>query len=277
MPINKQDIIKELLQIPRIAKRIEELKLTPAQVEEALPILIDMAEQVDDEHTKYLTSFYVSHAGAIKRMEVRSSHWQKFEYLDNIVTQNLERIDFEDEKEFMKEDARKALMPLISDFLSGDMKPRRGIFLYGQMGVGKTFLLKRIAKKLAEQGKKVGFINTSTLVQKVKTTFSATAEGMYDDVVEQLKNVDYLFIDDIGAEPISSWFRDEFLFSILNDRMQKQKTTFFSSNYSYDQLSKIESRTMNAKYPEIDKAARLITRIEALTVPFELLGKNKRF
>lgn len=275
--INKQDIIKELLQNQRIAKRIEELKLTPSQIEEALPILMDMQEQVDDEHTKYLTSFYVSDSGAVKRMEVRSSYWQKFAYLENIVTQDIERINFEDDKEFLKEDARKGLMPMISNYLKNDGSIKKGIYLYGQMGVGKTFLLKRIAKKMAEIGKKVGFVNLSTLVQKVKSTFSPSNEGGYDDVVDKLKNVDYLFIDDIGAEPVSQWFRDEFLFSILNDRMQNERITFFTSNYSYDDLSHVESRTVNAKYRDIDKAARLITRVEALTVPFELKGKNKRF
>lgn len=272
---NKADIIKELLQNPRIAKRVEELKLTPSQIEEALPILMDMSEQKDDEHSKYLTSFYVSPAGAIKRMEVRSTYWQKYEYLENIVTQDIERIDFEDEKEFFKEDERKALLPYISDYLLDDGRHRKGLYIHGLMGVGKTFLLKRIARKLAEQGKQIGFINLSTLVQKVKASFSS--ETGYDDVVELLKNVDYLFIDDIGAEPITSWFRDEFLFSILNERMQKQRTTFFSSNYNLDQLAQIESRTVNQKYRDLDKAARLITRVDALTVVFELKGKNKRF
>lgn len=276
MAFDKQTIIRELLQHPRIAKRIEELKLTPAQIEEALPILMDMSEQIDDEHTKYLTSFYVSSAGAIKRMEVRSSWFQKYEYLDNVLTQNIERIDFEDEKDFIKEDERKVVLPYITSYLNNDNLTKKGLYLFGQMGVGKTFLLKRIAKKLAEQGKQIGFVNSSTLVQKVKSTFGGSGDE-YDEMANLLKEVDYLFIDDIGAEPISSWFRDEFLFSILNDRMQKQKTTFFSSNYNLDQLSQIESRTVNQKYRDIDKSARLLTRIEALTVQIELKGKNKRF
>lgn len=271
----KLEIAKKLLNNPRIAERVHELDLNKEQILEALPIMMDMDEQVDDEKTQHLTSFYISANGSIKRMEVRSTYWKKYEYLENVVTQSINPVDFEDEKEFFKEDGRKNIIPYIDKYIKEQGIYHKGLFLYGQMGVGKTFVLKRIARRIAQEGSKVAFINVSELATKVKKMLSQ--EHSYDEFLTMLKDVDYLFIDDIGAEPVTSWFRDEILFSLLNDRMQKEKTTFFSSNYSYAQLEQVESRTVNLKYKDMDKAARLITRVQALTVPVELTGKNKRY
>lgn len=60
MNLDKDQLLKELVKIPRIAARISELKLNQDQITEALPILIDMSEEKDDENTKYLTSFYLT-------------------------------------------------------------------------------------------------------------------------------------------------------------------------------------------------------------------------
>lgn len=43
-------------------------------------------------------------------------------------------------------------------------------------------------------------------------------------------------IDDIGADSLSSWLRDDVLGVILQYRMQEELPTFFSSNLSLTQL-----------------------------------------
>ena len=272
---NKKELIASLLKNKRIFDRVKELKLSEAQIEQALPILIDMSEEKDDENTKFLTSFYVSHTGSINKMQVRSTYWSQFAFLDNLVTGDIQEINFDDDKDFIKEESRRNLVQKLNKYLTGTGNKEKGIFIYGKMGIGKTFLLKRIAKKIAQQGFKIGIINLSDLATKIKNQLSEQVG--YEKTLETLKQVDFLFIDDIGAEPITSWFRDEIVFSILNDRMQTKRTTFFTSNYSYSELAKIEARTNKVSYPEYDKANRLLERIKALTEPYELVGKNKRF
>lgn len=273
--LDKDELIKELMAHPRIAKRVEELKLTREQVEQALPIMIDMADEEDDSNKRYLISFDLTPQGNIARKQVLSTEGLKYAYLSNVVTYDINPINFEEDKEFDKDIERKNLMPMIQKYLDKDSKYQKGIYLYGQKGVGKTFILKRIARMLAKDNKKVGFFMISDLVSQIKNSFKDD-EGSAP-LIRMLKEVDYLFIDDIGTEPITPWFRDENLFSILNDRMQNEKTTFFSSNFSYEELEKVEARTTGFAFKEFDKASRLMDRVKALTIPFELKGKNKRF
>lgn len=275
MNLDKDQLLKELVKIPRIAARISELKLNQNQITEALPILIDMSEEKDDENTKYLTSFYLTHTGNVKKMQVRSTYWKQFEYLDNLVTRDIQEINFEEDKEFIKEESRRNLVQKLNKYFTGTGNHEKGMYIYGKMGIGKTFLIKRIAKRFAQEGFKIGIINLSDLATKVKNQLS---DGIgYEKTLETLKKVDFLFIDDIGAEPVTAWFRDEIVFSILNDRMQTRRTTFFTSNYSYNELQKVEAKTSKNKYPEYDKSNRLMERIKALTEPYELVGENKRF
>ena len=272
---DKKELINSLMKNKRIFNRVKELKLTEAQIEQALPILIDMSEEKDDENTKYLTSFYVSHTGSINKMQERSTYWAQYAYLDNLVTGDIQEINFDEDKDFIKEESRRNLVQKLNKYLTGTGKHEKGVYIYGKMGIGKTFLLKRIAKKVAQAGYKIGIINLSDLATKIKNQLSEQVG--YEKTLETLKQVDFLFIDDIGAEPITSWFRDEIVFSILNDRMQTKRTTFFTSNYSYAELAKMEARTNKSSYPEYDKSNRLLERIKALTEPYELVGKNKRF
>ncbi len=274
MAFNKQELIEKLLLNKKIMERVSELNLSKEQIDEALPIMIDMNSQVEDETSLYLISFYVTPTGAVKRMEVLSEIGKKISFKDNIVTNELFPVDFLETEDYFKDDERKTLVKSFAKFLQ-EPQPTKGLYIYGDMGIGKSFTIKRFAKKIAEQGHKVGIVNLPDLVAKVKGSFNLNER--YEQITNMLRGAEFLFIDDIGAEAISTWFRDEFLFGILNSRMDDKKVTFFSSNYNIQDLEKIESRTPNMKYRDFDKAKRLINRIQALATPIHLKGKNKRF
>lgn len=270
----KDKILQDILKNDRVANRVNELKLSKEQMYDALPILIDMADETDDNKTDTLTSFYVNERGVVKRMAILSSKGKKKAYLDNIITQDLNYVDFEEGADFIKEEGRKVVVNEFSKYIKGE-QVKKGLYIHGDMGIGKTFMLKKFAKMLAENGKKVGFINVSNLVSKIKLTFNTTDSS--ETILNDLQEVDYLFVDDIGAEKISSWFRDEFLFPLLNERMDKKRITFFTSNYSTDGLTTQESKTSGAKYRDLDNAKRLVSRIKALSNEFKITGTNKRY
>ena len=277
--MNKElkDIIDKIMQNKRIANRIKFFNLSENQILDSLPIFIDMLNEKDDEKTEVLTSFNISTTGSIKKINILSTFGKKIGYMNNIITQNINPINFEEEKEFHKDEARKTIINEFSKFLKSENINKKGFYLYGKMGIGKTFILKRFCKLLAEKGKKVGFINVSNLIQVIKSTFNKITSSQSITILKTLQNVEYLFIDDIGAEKISSWFRDEFLFPLLNERMERKKITFFSSNYSFFNLAKQESKTNNSQYQDFDKSNRLISRIKALSVEMNITGINKRY
>ena len=93
-------------------------------------------------------------------------------------------------------------------------------------------------------------------------------------MINKIKNTPLLFIDDIGAENVTAWSRDEILCTILQYRMDNKLCTFFTSNLNIEDLEKHLSITKEGN--EIVKARRITERIKQLTIDMELISKNLR-
>ena len=57
----------------------------------------------------------------------------------------------------------------------------------------------------------------------------------YEERFDMVKEANLLLLDDIGAEKLSDWARDEVLGVILQYRMEEHLPTFFTSNLSLNQ------------------------------------------
>ena len=102
-------------------------------------------------------------------------------------------------------------------------------------------------------------------------------QAFYEDFnskFEYVKKVPLLLIDDIGAEGLTDWNRDEILCPLLQYRMDNNLTTFFTSNLN---LKELESHLATSKrgVDEV-KSKRIISRIEQLTEDLEMISKNLR-
>jgi len=89
-----------------------------------------------------------------------------------------------------------------------------------------------------------------------------------------MKNTEILLIDDIGAENVTPWSRDEVLSPILQYRMDNNLKTFFTSNLNIEDLEKHLALTKDGE--EVVKSRRIIERIKQLTNDVELVSKNLR-
>lgn len=78
----------------------------------------------------------------------------------------------------------------------------------GPSGCGKSTLAGFLTRSLAKQGYRLGYIHFPTYLIDLKNSFS---EFGNDNNIEELRNVDYLVIDDLGGENVTSWSRDEVL------------------------------------------------------------------
>lgn len=90
-----------------------------------------------------------------------------------------------------------------------------------------------------------------------------------------VKSTPILMLDDIGAESMTSWVRDELLGTILQYRMAEQLPTFFSSNFSPSELKHHFTYSQRGEKEEV-KAARLMERILYLAEAVLLEGENRR-
>lgn len=159
----------------------------------------------------------------------------------------------------------------IHEFL--DAKKKEGLFLFGRPGVGKTHLAIAIANEAARLNLRVGFVNVPDFANECKLLMQE--KETLDRKLRTMRSVDFLVLDDIGGENCTAWFRDELLLPILNERMDKQKTTYFTSNFDYETLEKHYASTNNGSDEPI-KANRIIERIKALTYLQEISGENRR-
>lgn len=167
-------------------------------------------------------------------------------------------------------DAYEALLRFIADYREGEK--RKGIYLYGPLGVGKSYMLVAFARKLAERG-------VATLMVYLPDFFRDIKQSIGDNSlqlkIEALKNIDVLILDDIGAESISQWERDEILGAILQARMVKGLPTIYSSNLDYDGLERHLSYSSKGG-EELLKAKRIMERIRHYTDAYLVDGPNRR-
>jgi len=162
----------------------------------------------------------------------------------------------------------KAIDGFLENYEKG--KKIKGIYLYGAFGVGKSFLLMHLAKRLEEKGERIIFAGYPDLMRQIKSAIFDNAE----EIIAELKTIDILVLDDIGSENNTPYIRDDVLSPILQYRMDNDLPVFMTSNLSLDELSKHFSETNN----ELDdmKGRRIIERIRNLMHSIELSDKNYR-
>ena len=138
-------------------------------------------------------------------------------------------------------------------------KEFRNLFLYGDTGVGKTFLSHCIAKELLGKTHSVLYFPAYDLFEVLaQQAFSHQAE----DSREHILSCDLLIIDDLGTELTNS-FVSSGLFSIVNERLLRRKSTIISTNLSLEAFSDTYSE-------------RTFSRIVSSYVTLKLTGEDIR-
>lgn len=168
---------------------------------------------------------------------------------------------------------RSQAMAEIGSFLDKYSKDvhQKGLYLSGSFGVGKTYILAGLANSVAAMNKNVVFLHVPNFIAGLSSHFN---DNSLMDEVQRISNSDLLILDDIGAENLSQWSRDEVLAVILQSRMDNQLPTFFSSNFAMADLEEHFKETKNAIDPV--KAARLMERVRTLAKEVTISGPNRR-
>ena len=215
--------------------------------------------------------------GRLKIGFTSCKYYKSQQHLDNIQAFHMPKSMANANFETMHTDAnREELFRLGMDFVVNYKKDeyKKGMFLYGSMGSGKTYAMCAIANELAKRGVGCAVVYFPELIAQIKASFSAEANAG-NAIVEKLKDVPVLMLDDIGSESVTSWMRDEILGRILNHRMMHELPTFFTSNFNFEELQAHYGQTTRNEYEPV-KAARILERIRALAIPIKLVGKNYR-
>lgn len=137
------------------------------------------------------------------------------------------------------------------------------LFLYGDTGVGKTFLSNCVAKELLDTGHSVIYFTAFQLFDILeKNTFHRDTDA---DIIAAHQNIfdcDLLIIDDLGTEMPNSFTTSQ-LFLCLNERILRKKSTIISTNLTMNQVAEIYSE-------------RTFSRISSNYVMLKLFGDDIR-
>ena len=141
--------------------------------------------------------------------------------------------------------------------------------MHGSFGGGKTYLLAAAFNELSKKNIKSAIVYYPELLRNIKN-FSEDFDAKFN----YLKKVPLLLLDDIGAENVTGWNRDEILGPLLQYRMESYLPTFFTSNLNIKELE--EHFSINGNNQDKVKARRLIERILVISEPIEMISENKR-
>lgn len=159
----------------------------------------------------------------------------------------------------------KNILEKSRQFTENFSNERCGILIYGETGLGKTFLSNCIAKALLDSGHTVLYLSSIYLFENVLSEIIMNHHN--DDgkrmLYDYIYSCDLLIIDDLGTELTNSFVQSQ-LFEIINTRNNKSLSTLISTNLNIRQLQE--------RYTE-----RVMSRIVADYMVFNLYGDNIRY
>lgn len=148
----------------------------------------------------------------------------------------------------------------------------KGLYLCGKFGVGKTYMMGAVINELAARNIPSMIVYVPDFFRELK---QSVTDGTVQEKIDYVKKMDVLILDDIGAETISAWIRDDVLGVILQYRMMEKLPTLYTSNYDYDELEEHLSYSQKGGIERL-KAKRILERIRHLTTFVFVDGKNRR-
>lgn len=112
---------------------------------------------------------------------------------------------------------------------------KQNIIIRGTTGVGKTFLTECLANYLSAKGFSVCFLTAfemNNLMQKYHTTFDSSKNAILSPLIHS----EFLFIDDLGTEPMLKNVTLNYLYLIISEREKLKKPLIITTNLTPDSL-----------------------------------------
>lgn len=284
--LNFETLKNQILGDPEVQDFVLQHQLTPAEVAKSLPKF----NQYISERDKYLTQDNSYRTKGYQPILQMNEGYADVFYLEtrelvearrkqdikNRVTliglpNHLKSIQASDID--LEDPNRISLYQEINAYIKNfESKKAKGLYIYGNFGVGKSYLMAYLANRLSDKyQKKTTVLHFPTFSIDIK---NAINDGTVKKEIDAIKQAEILVLDDIGAEQSSSWIRDDVLQVILQYRMQEQLLTFFTSNFD---LEGLESHFAKSKSgDETWQSKRVMERITYLAKALHLEGSNRR-
>ena len=127
----------------------------------------------------------------------------------------------------------------IKELINNITENRKGIYIWGQSGSGKTHIAYAIANYLPNRDKnriKVIVKNVPELLKSIRDDYNRQNQDKEWTMDKIIENRDLLILDDIGSEKITDWVEETF-YLLINKKYEEMIPIIFTSNYSIEELS----------------------------------------
>jgi DNA replication protein DnaC len=106
----------------------------------------------------------------------------------------------------------------------------KGLLLMGPSGVGKTHLAVAALKELIRRGHSGLFCDYRELLKEIQASYNPASESTEMGILEPIRTVELLVLDDLGASKPSAWVLD-IIGLVLNARYNEKLMTLLTTNY----------------------------------------------
>jgi DNA replication protein DnaC len=127
--------------------------------------------------------------------------------------------------------------------IGANLDEGRGVWLFGDVGTGKTTLAMLVSKAALAAGRTVAIYSLPRLLNLLREAIGSDDGKL--DLLDRLATVDLLHLDDVGAENSTDWVLEQ-LYSIVNTRYEEQRALVVTSNLGPEELGEqIGERTVS--------------------------------
>lgn len=149
---------------------------------------------------------------------------------------------------------------------------KRGLYLGGDTGLGKTGLAVSLLHAVIDAQKTCLFFNEAALFKRLKATMNARSQETENDVLSIVTTVAWLVLDDVGVIKPSDYVIETY-YHVVEQRRTKGLHTVMTSNLSTVDLEKYW-RGENGN--EFHASKRVIDRVRESYTGVTFIGKNLR-
>lgn len=139
---------------------------------------------------------------------------------------------------------------------------RRGLYIHGSVGTGKTIFACGIARQSILETRTVRFFSTIALILSLYDMWRRPEEQIKKFIDDVILTPEIVVLDDLGSEKLTDYVRTTF-FYIINEAEMREKLLIITSNFSLDDLDK-------------HLGCRIASRIAGMCDVIKFIGEDKR-
>ncbi len=149
--------------------------------------------------------------------------------------------DFDVRGAGLRAEERESLEAALRAAMAYADDPRGWLMLQGANGCGKTHLAAAIANRVLNNGRSAFFAVVPDLLDYLRASFAPGKDAPYDELFEQVRNVDLLVLDDLGAQSTTPWAQEK-LYQVVNYRHVSGLPTVVTTDQPLDALQTAHPR-----------------------------------